>query len=292
MPENLKGGLDMFNNFASKAIIPVALSLTGFVVICSIILCSFIKEDLLKNAVQQETNLAATVVSSTRYAMMTDNRENLYHIINSIGTQKGVEHLRIFNKEGVIMFSSNHEELNQAVDKTTAGCVECHSGSEPAVRLGSMELARRFVNAENHNVLAITAPIYNDAQCSAGDCHFHPAQQKVLGTLDIGLSTKSLDSSLQALHLKMAVFCVMVLILSVGGVSALLKRNLLTPIDQLMNYVKRISGGRVDNDFPKGVDEIETLGQIYHDMAIKKQLAETTLIKIKKADNKDQGEGE
>ncbi|MEA1921559.1 MAG: HAMP domain-containing protein [Pseudomonadota bacterium] len=282
----------MFNNFASKAIVPVALSLTGFVIICSLFLYSSIKEGFLRDAVRQETSLADTVVSATRYTMMTDDRESLNHIIGSIGAQQGIEHLRIFNKEGVIMFSSNPEELSQVVDKTTAGCIECHSGSEPAVRLGSMELARRFVNAKNHNVLAITAPIYNDAHCSAGNCHFHPTQQKVLGTLDIGLSTASLDGSLQSLRWKMAVFCVMILILSVGGVSALLKRNLLTPIDQLMDYVKKISGGKVDNDFPKGVSEIETLGRIYLDMAMEKQLAETTLIKIKKADNMDKGKGE
>ncbi len=153
----------MFNNFASKAIVPVALSLTGFVIICSIFLYSSIKGDYMKDAVRQETSLANTVVGSTRYSMMTDDRESLYQIIDSIGSQKGIEHLRIFNKEGVIMFSSNAGELNQVVDKTTVGCVECHSGSEPAVHLGSMELARRFVNAKNHNVLAITVPIYNDA---------------------------------------------------------------------------------------------------------------------------------
>ncbi len=282
----------MFNNFVSKAIVPVALSITGFVVICSIVLCSSIKEDLLKTTVQQETNLAATVISATRYTMMTDDRKSLNYIINSIGDQKGVEHLRIFNKEGVIMFSSTPEELNQVVNKTTAGCIECHSGSEPSVRLGSMELARRFVNADNHNVLAITAPIYNDALCSAGDCHFHPAEKKVLGTLDIGLSTASLDSNLQALHWKMVSFCVMILILSVGGVSALLKRNLLTPINQLMDYVKKLSGGEMDNDFPKGISEIETLSQIYLDMAREKQLTETRLIKIQKTDNINKGEDE
>ena len=282
----------MFNNFVSKAIVPVALSMTGFVVICSIVLCASIKEDFLKNAVQQETNLAATVVSATRYTMMTDDRESLNYIIDTVGAQKGVEHLRIFNKDGVIMFSSTPEELSQVVNKTTAGCIECHSGSEPSVRLGSMELARRFVNAENHNVLAITTPIYNDAQCSAGDCHFHPAEKKILGTLDIGLSTASLDNSLQALRWKMVVFCIMILILSVGGVSALLKRNLLTPINQLIDYVKKLSGGKMDNDFPKGISEIETLGQTYLDMAKEKQLAETRLIKIKKADNINKGEDE
>jgi len=275
----------MFNRFAAKAIVPVALSLTGFVIICSLFLYSSIKKDLLRDAVRQETSLADTVVSSTRYTMMTEDREQLYHIIDSIGSQKGVEHLRIFNKEGVIMFSSDPEELNQVVDKTMAGCIECHSGPKPSVRLGSMQLARRFVNARNRNVLAITAPIYNDADCAAGDCHFHPARQKVLGTLDIGLSTASLDRSLLALRWKMVIFCLMVLVLSVGGISALLRRNLLIPIDQLMNYAKKLSQGDLDENFPKGVSEVETLGQIYLKMAQEKQLAETELIKLKKADN-------
>ena len=282
----------MFNRFVSKAIVPVALSLTGFVVVCSLILYSFIKEDFLRDAVRQETSLADTVVSSTRYTMMTEDRENLYHIIDSIGAQKGVEHLRIFNKEGVIMFSSNPGELNKVVDKTTDGCIECHSGSEPTLRLGSMQLARRFVNARNHNVLAITAPIYNDAHCSSGDCHFHSSNQKILGTLDIGLSTLSLDRRLLTLRWKMVVFCIMVLILSVGGVSALLKRNLLTPIDQLINYVKKIAGGKLDDDYPKGVNEVETLGRIYLDMARKKHLAETELIKISRSDKVTSGKDE
>ncbi|MCD6292939.1 MAG: HAMP domain-containing protein [Deltaproteobacteria bacterium] len=282
----------MFNNFASKAIVPVALSLTGFVIICSIFLYSSMKEDFMRDTARQETSLAETVVSATRYTMMTDDRESLNYIIDSIGSQKGIEHLRIFNKEGVIMFSSNPGELNRVVDKTTAGCIECHSGPEPMVHLGSMELARRFINARNHNVLAITAPIYNDDHCSAGDCHVHSAQQKILGTLDIGLSTDSMDSSLLALRWKMAAFCLMILILSVGGVSALLKRNLLTPIDQLTDYVKKIAGGKLDDDFPKGVNEIESLGQTFLDMAKKKQNADTILKKNKKADNRGKGDGE
>jgi hypothetical protein len=275
----------MFNRLATKAIIPVALSLTGFVIICSLFLYSSIKEDFLRDAVRQETSLADTVVSSTRYSMMTEDRENLYHIINSIGSQKGVEHLRIFNKEGVVMFSSTPEELNQVVDKNTDGCIECHSGPEPTVRLGSMQLARRFVNTKNHNVLAITAPIYNDAHCVAGDCHFHPAEQKVLGTLDIGLSTYSLDKRLLSLRWKMVIFCIMILLLSVGGISALLRRNLLTPIYQLITYVEKVAGGRLDNEIPKGVSEVEALGREYLYLAREKQLVESELIKIKKADN-------
>ncbi|MBN2707326.1 MAG: HAMP domain-containing protein [Deltaproteobacteria bacterium] len=276
----------MFNRFASKAIVPVALSLTGFVIVCSLMLYSSIKEGFLRDAVRQETSLADTVVSSTRYTMMTDDRSSLYQIIDSVGSQNGIEHLRIFNKEGVIMFSADPAELNQVVDKSTAGCIECHSGPEPTVRLGSMQLARHFVNAENRNVLAITAPIYNDAKCSAGDCHFHPPQQKVLGTLDIGLSTASLDHSLLLLRWKMVVFCVMILILSVGGVSALLRRNLLQPINQLLSYVERLERGERNPDFPRGVTEIETLGRIFYKMAEEKYEAQSRLRKNANLDKK------
>ncbi len=271
----------MLKSFSSRAIAPVALSLTGFVVVCILVLYSSFKRDLIRDTVEQETSCAKIVISATRYSMMRDDREALYHIISSIGAQKRVEHLRIFNKKGVVKFSSDPRELNHVVDKTKAGCVECHSGPKPKVRLGSMQLARRFVNAKGHSVLAITAPIYNDASCSASGCHVPPSQQKLLGTLDIGMSTKTLDNRLRVLRWKMTVFCIMFLILSVGGVSALLKRNLLAPLDQLMDYVKGVSAGNLSDDFPRGVSEIEAFGRIYLDMARKKHLAEAELIKIR-----------
>ena len=44
--------------------------------------------------------------------------------------------------------------------------------------------------------------------------------------------------------------------------------------------------------FPKGVSEIETLGQIYLEMAEKKDLAEKKLIKIREADSVTKGDCE
>jgi HAMP domain-containing protein len=252
----------MFNRLAPKIIIPVAFSLTGFVIVCSFFLYASIKKSFISDAVCRETSLANTVVSSTRYSMMLDDRKSLYHIIDTIGSQEGVEHLRIFNKAGVIKFSADHSEINHVVDKTAAGCTECHSHPEPAVSLHSMELARRFKNERGHDVLAITVPIYNDTGCSAGECHFHPPQQKILGTLDIGLATNCLDRSLLALRVKMIIFCLMILVLSVGGVTALLKRKLLVPIEQLIDYAKKISRGELHHDMPRGIKEIETLAKI------------------------------
>jgi hypothetical protein len=193
----------------------------------------------------------------------------LRNIIDNIGEQNGVEHVRIFNETGLVMFSAAPEEVGQLVDKKAAGCVACHSTEIPATNLGPMEQSRWFTNQQNHNVLAITAPIYNEPGCSTGTCHFHPPALKVLGTLDIGLSAEPLRDSLVTLGWRMVIFCFMVLILTVGGVCALLRRNILLPITNLVAYANAATRGNTEPPPPGGIEEIELLGQSLHSLALR-----------------------
>lgn len=247
----------MLNDLAKKAIFPVALTVTGFVIVCCILLYTFIQGDLTEDTIHHEANLADTIVKSTRYAMLKDDRETLGQMIANIGEQQGVEHVRIFNKKGLIMFSADPAEVNRLVDKKSAGCVECHAGSRPNTRLGAMEKARRFVNAQGKDVLAITMPIYNEPGCSTSACHAHPPLQKILGTLDIGLSQEPLKRSLANLRIRMFVFCLMVLALTVGGVSALLRRNVLIPVGKLAVYAEALRRGDTKALPPRGSKEVE-----------------------------------
>ena len=178
----------MFSSINSRAIIPVACAVTGFVIACCVLLYTFVKSDLVEGEIHHAADLADTVIKSTRYAMLHDDRETLSNIISNIGDQKQVEHVRIFNKKGLIMFSRDGSEANNFIDKSAAGCNECHAGDEPKQSLRAMEQARQFTNSEGNDVLAITAPIYNEPECSNAACHFHDAGQSLLGTLDIGVS--------------------------------------------------------------------------------------------------------
>ncbi|OHB33521.1 MAG: HAMP domain-containing protein [Desulfuromonadaceae bacterium GWC2_58_13] len=273
----------MMKSIAAKAVVPVALAVTGFVVVCCILLYSFIKNDLLNSSIQREVNLAGIIVKSTRHAMLQADRESLRNIIDNIGEQNGVEHVRIFNETGLVMFSAAPEEVSQLVDKKAAGCIACHSTDIPATNLGPMEQSRWFTNQKNHNVLAITAPIYNEPGCSTADCHFHPPTLKVLGTLDIGLSAEPLRDSLVTLGWRMVVFCIMVLILTVGGVCALLRRNILLPITNLVAYANAATRGNTDQPPPGGIDEIELIGQSLHGLALRleKKQAELEMLRSK-----------
>ncbi len=259
--------MSIFRNIASKALIPVGLTVTGFVIVCSIMLYSFVKQDMMNDSIRREVQLADIIVKATRYTMLESDRESLRQTIRDIGEQESVEHVRIFNKKGLIMFSSYPPEVDRLVDKEAAGCVECHTGSQPATHLGPMDQARTFRNDEGHEVLAITAPIYNEPGCSSGGCHFHSPEQQILGTLDIGLTQEPLQASLATLRNRLAVFCLMVLILTVGGVSALLRRNVLLPVKQLVVFADRLSDGHLDVRAPGGAEELESLAATFRRLA-------------------------
>ncbi len=271
----------MLRSLAAKAVVPVASAVTGFVIVCCLLLYSFIQGDLVDSAIQREVSLADTIIKSTHYSMLQDDRESLRNIITNIGRQEGIEHARIFNKKGVIMFSADPAELNREVDKQSQGCIECHAGSKPAKTLGTMEKARRFTNEQNQRVLAITSPIFNEPGCSAGSCHFHTPQETVLGTLDIGLSEEPLRASLATLRLRLVIFCVMVLLLTVGGVSALLQRKVLMPVKELVVFAETVGSGRTDVEPPSGSEEIETLGKAYLEQARRLERNRTELERLR-----------
>ncbi|HEY3309599.1 MAG TPA: hypothetical protein VGJ93_14185 [Desulfuromonadaceae bacterium] len=231
----------MFTSLVGKALVPVGVAVTGFVVVCCLLLYSVIKEDVNRDSVLHATNLADIILKSTRHAMLKSDRETLNNIIRNIGEQNGVEHVRIFNKKGVVNISAKPGEINHQVDKKAEGCISCHSGDVPVTSLGRMEQARTFKNGNGNKVLAITAPIYNEPECSNAACHVHPPAQKILGTLDIGLSREALDKSLAALRTQMILFTLMTLMLTVGGVTALLRRNVFLPIQAVRDYICRIS---------------------------------------------------
>jgi len=227
----------MFTTLAGKALVPVGLAVSGFMVVCCLILYSVIREDLHRGEIVHATNLADTILKSTRYAMHKSDREMLATIIRNVGEQKGVDHVRIFNKKGIVTFSAKSGEISRQVNKNAEGCFVCHKGVVPVTNLGTMQQARTFRNPEGMDVMAITAPIYNGPDCSTAACHVHPPDQKILGTLDIGLSREELDRSLTMLRIQMIIFTLMSLILTIGGVTALLMRNVFLPIQRLRSYI-------------------------------------------------------
>jgi hypothetical protein len=258
----------MIKSFAMRAITPVAVSITGFVILGCVVLFSFVRSELVTLAVQRQHDLVETIKRSTHHAMLKGDRESLREIVREVGKQEGVTHLRIFNKvQGTITFSSDPKEVGKPLDQTADGCIECHAGSRPLNDLGPMEQNRWYTDGAGIRVMAVTVPLFNLPECSSAPCHAHAPSLRVLGTMDIGLSQQGLGAALWRVAFQMAIFCLMVLILSIAGVSALLWRNVFLPIKELVEYTHHTSAPQEVGFKPHGGADIEALVRDIREMA-------------------------
>ncbi len=133
---------------------------------------------------------------STTYYMLRNDREGLYHAIQTMADEPGMVKVRILDQEGRVSYSTDAAEVSHVLDKTAEACYGCHSQSQPLARLNRPDRFRIYRNGGGHRVLGIITPIENQASCSNASCHAHPADQQVLGVLDTNLSLAKADAQI------------------------------------------------------------------------------------------------
>jgi two-component system NtrC family sensor kinase len=200
--------------------------------------------------------IAETIRTSTRDAMMRDDREALHRTIENIAAQPGIERIRILNKEGRIRTSTRREEVGTLVDIGAEACTACHQRDRPLERLEGADRVRIFRDPRGRRVLGVIAPIHNEPQCTTG-CHAHLPTQSVLGVLDVQLSMAGVDQDLSASERQMVggLAASVVAVLVLGGF--LVWRMVLGPVQRLTAAMARVAGGDLDISIPvASADEI------------------------------------
>ncbi len=137
---------------------------------------------------------------STHYSMLENRREDIYQTLNTLGSEPGIEAIRIYNKRGEITFSTVESEVGKHVNTNAEACNVCHQPGKPLPLDSASKLTRVFHSPKGYRVLGVITPIKNEPSCYNAPCHEHPASQTVLGVLDVMLPLKDLDTNLVQLR--------------------------------------------------------------------------------------------
>ncbi len=225
------------------------------------------KKQLLNEVIRGATQFSDTVIKSTKYDMLMNQRGNVYRIIKYIGMQPGISRVRIFNKDGYIMVSTDPEEIGKFVNKNEEQCYACHAVGKPLEKLSTPKRTRIFSLANNNKVLGMITPIYNEPECSSASCHAHPGSQKVLGVLDIGMSLDTIEHEIKGMEIRsILIGAVTIFFLSVLMI-LIIKGIIDTPIKKLIAGANRIAGGNLDEQIVIGSrDEMGELAQAFNGM--------------------------
>ncbi len=240
------------------------------------------KAQLLAERTRSADQLSETIKSSTHFDMLENRRDNLHRQIRSVGglREQGIRKVRVFNKEGRIMFSSAAEEIGTSLDPKGEACYACHAEGRPLEHLEINARARTFRAADGTRMLGLIAPIPNEASCSTADCHAHSAKQSLLGVLDVNVSLAEVDREIA--HSRTVILASAALAILAGSLMLwwLNRRLVVRPVAALVEGTRRVSEGDLDVTIPvSGRHELGQLAKAFNDMTrnladIHRQLAQ------------------
>ncbi len=231
---------------------------------------------LMAERTRSADQLSETIKSAAHFDMLENRRENLHRQIRDVGALKkeGIRKVRVFNKEGKIMFSSTSEEIGTTLDPQGEACYACHAKGRPLERLEIQARARVFQATDGTRVLGVINPIPNEASCSTADCHAHGAKQSLLGVLDVNVSLAEVDEEIAHTR-KVIVTSSILAILAVSIMMWWLNHRLVElPVAALVEGTRRVSEGDLGMSIPFiGRHELGELAKAFNEMI--HHLAET-----------------
>ncbi len=226
------------------------------------------ESSLMEHVVVGAVRVSDLISRSTRHSMMLNRREDVDSIVTSVGREPGIEGIRIYNKQGEVMFGTLASDLNARVDLNAEACVSCHgpSGLEKPQHAGA-DLSRIFTKPGGDRVLGLITPIRNEPQCSDAECHAHPASKTILGVLDVKMSLVQVDRRIREAR-NGFLYLSAVAVLLVGLVSwAFIWFMVQRPVRKLAVGMEMISNGRLGHrvDIPTH-DELGQLASTFNEM--------------------------
>jgi len=211
--------------------------------------------------------LSETVKSSTRYDMLLNQRESVHQIISSIGRQDAIDKVRIFNKDGEIILSTDSLDIGHMVDMKAEACYACHEADQPLESVPISRRTRIFSFNGGERMLGIISPIYNEASCWQAPCHAHDERQSVLGVLDVTLPLERIDEEHRASTTRIVAISILVMVAISFVMYWLVRHTVIAPVEQLVKATQRVATGDVQFEVAVGTrDEIGRLAESFNDM--------------------------
>ncbi len=265
-----KMNVKFYNRLSIQLILVISVVLVVNYAFHAFYTVSKLENDLNYSWSQNAYNMSDIIKKSTRYGMLLNRRDDVHQIIKTIGTEVGVEKIRIYNKMGQIIFSTDTTEINTTVNMQEEACVACHMNDKIISSPPMKNRIRIFKDASNKKVIGLINPIFNEKDCYTSECHAHSPKAKLLGVLDVVLSGERIEEMIQSNTSRFLSNSVLItLIISVViwlFISFLVNR----PIKKFAVGLKEIGKGNLDYKIDiSSRNELGEMATQFNDMSVK-----------------------
>jgi len=259
----------LFKRFRESLIAKMILSGGVTLLLCVFLWTGFnvyyFKRNVVTGVMSDIEMVSDTIMLALHYAMMLDSEEDIKENINNISKQEEIESIRVYNKQGKIVFSSISEEIGTVIETDAPACWTCHQYDTPPPNMPLSKRTRMVDSDDGRQLMAIMTPIDNSQGCSPGPCHVHSKDEQILGLLDVTVSMENKNSMISMFERANVGISVVVFLATFLALFAFTYKFIFRPIKRFIQATKGISGGE---GFPvidiEQVDEIGTLGEAFN----------------------------
>src|SRR3972149_5472327 len=158
--------MKFFHTLRFRLLLGSFILVIGFFGVYSFFTIRFHATQMMDQVFAGANRMSDVVKNATHYSMLLNRKEDVYRIIELVGRQPGVEGIRIYNKRGVITYSTDSTEKGSVVDLHAEACTVCHDQASPLESLPMNNRTRIYAGAQGHRVLGLINPIRNEHSCS------------------------------------------------------------------------------------------------------------------------------
>ena len=91
------------------------------------------KEQLEGTMILGADQLSRSITGATWHAMLDDDRKAAYEIMRVIADKQGIDRIRMFNREGRLVFSTDVREQLGVTSMSNEVCASCHARGQFAI---------------------------------------------------------------------------------------------------------------------------------------------------------------
>jgi two-component system NtrC family sensor kinase len=233
------------------------------------------KDRLVEAMILGADQLSRSITSATWHAMLDDDRKGAYEMMRVIADKQGVDRIRMFNREGRLVFSTNVHEPPVPASQSSEVCVGCHSRGPIRDKLTEAQRVRYATSPEGVKTINMVTPIYNESSCSNAACHAHHASTKVLGVVDVALGLDPVQQQTRAVTLETVLSTAVVVIIGAAFVILFTRRFVAIPIREVIEGAKALSVMQLDRpiEIPHRSQELDELVDSFNLMRERLKLA-------------------
>jgi len=237
------------------------------------------KKHLVEAIVLGADQLSRSITGATWHAMLDDDRKAAYEIMRVIADKQGVDRIRMFNREGRLVFSTDVRETPDVASVSNEVCATCHGKGRIRNRPAEDSRIRYATSPDGVKTIDMVTPIYNEPSCSNASCHAHQDSTKVLGVVDVALRLDPVERQTRAISLQIFLSTALVVIVGAGFVILFTRRFVATPIQQLIAGTKAVSAMELDRPLriTRRSKELDELVESFNSMRERLKLAVTEL---------------